>query len=211
MNSSVNLKFIRGQALLEALCILSFGIALLLGIHATGLLRSQTLTLLGLSSYRSFLFDKEVVSGDYANVTLAVAPYSGQHQEIEQQIGIESTKMLRASARVQPSQIGFGKSLTVAVDKDLVRHSYLLIGAGQAASALQAQETIANAQTLWKRAYAKSEVQVRLRAHSLNRLDGAWGRGPLTADWLLPWANDVPVAKPIRQVPEFDLIRNVFN
>ena len=199
----------RGQAAFEALLIIGLSLTLVLGIHYIGQLRLETLILLGESHFLSFVPARELdelndsagtrLSDRYASVRLNDLPYSTQQREIENQLGFDSTILLRASAdssralRSRLPALGpIGKTL-------LVRHSFLLSGYGQADSTHAAQSQIAGSAALWQQSFTRSKPLVSASTIGLQTIDRPWGRPALTSDWLLPWADEVWAAGRFRQ------------
>ncbi|MEI8399840.1 MAG: hypothetical protein WCG12_03450 [Alcaligenaceae bacterium] len=197
----------QGQAAVEALLIIVFGFTLVLCIHHIGKLRSGTLDLLGESHFLSFIptgvVSNLVVpnSGDlnasvalnnrYATVGLASSTYSAQQRELEQQLGFDSATLLRASAHSATTLRSKLPALGLTEQAPLVRHSFLLAGAGQAGSTQAAQAQIAGSAALWQDSFASSKQLVNASAQALQSVDQAWGRARLNVDWLLPWADEV--------------------
>jgi hypothetical protein len=218
-----------GQAAVEALLIIIFGFMLVLAIHHLGQLRSETLDLLGESHFLSFLpekklhitYDLGVLSAEaqrfgvqhssaaastharfakgYAAVRMNDSPYSAQQREIENQLGFDSSTLLRATARSGQSQRSRLPTMGLFEQTPLVRHSYLLSGFGQADSTQAAQQHIAGSAALWQKNFARSKQLVSASATILQNIDRPWGRPVVTDDWLLPWANEVVAARPLGQ------------
>ena len=196
----------RGQAAIEALMIIIFGFMLVMGVHHLGQMRSESLHLLGESYFLSFLPQKIVnvlgsssITERHATVRLAGLTYSAQQREIEQQLGVDSTTLLRASA----SSVSRVRSNVFTLDEDrqiaLARHSFLLSGVGQAESSQAAQAQIAGSAMLWQESFVPSQQLVNSSALSFEAIDRAWGRPKLTSEWLLPWANEVLAPEPLWQ------------
>ena len=211
----------RGQAAVEALLVIIFGFMLVLAIHHLGQLRSETLDLLGESHFLSFVPKNKLdltnnlgvlsaeaqrlgvqqssaaasprtrFNEDYAGVRVNDSPYSAQQREIENQLGFDSSTLLRATARSGHSQRSRLPTMGLFEQTLLVRHSFLLSGFGQADSAQAAQQQIAGSAALWQKNFARSKQLVSASATVLQNMDRPWGRPVLTDDWLLPWANEV--------------------
>jgi hypothetical protein len=199
----------RGQAAFEALLIIGFSFTLALGIHHLGQLRLETLALLGESHFLSFgptngLDEINIsvgprLSDRYAGVRLSDSPYSAQQREIENQLGFDSTTLLRASAASDlalHSRLPIPDPIKQAL---LVRHSFLLSGSGQANSTQAAQRQIAGSAALWQESFSRSKQLVSASAIGLQNIDRPWGRPTLTSDWLLPWADETMSPGQFRQ------------
>jgi hypothetical protein len=192
---------IQGQAAIEALLIIVFGFTLVLCIHHIGQLRSHTLFLLGESHFLSFIPTRLVSdvaspkSGDlnasvalterHANVGLIGSNYRAQQRELEKQLGFDSSTLLRASAHSAATLRSKLPALGLGELAPLVRHSFLLLGDGQANSTQAAQAQIGSSAALWQDSFTSS-MQLALQS-----IDQAWDRARLNADWLLPWADEV--------------------
>jgi len=216
MNARSTSSQTQGQATIEALVIIVFGFLLVLGIHHIGQLRSYTLDLLGDSHFFSFLpnweadsrepsgasstvnpktlalpfLNEDPLQSRYANVRLGDSTYSATQLELENQLGFDSATLLRASARSAPSLRSKLPALGLVGQGGLIRHSFLLSGAGEADSTLAAQEKIASSAALWQNSFTHSSQLVTHSAASLQSIDQAWGRASLTTSWLVPWANE---------------------
>ena len=219
MSGSIAHVHQHGQAGFEALLIIGFGFMLVLGIHHLGQLRLETLDLLGESHFLSFVPTRELdglndsagtrLSDRYASVRLSDSPYSAQQREIENQLGFDSTILLRASAESRgalrsrlPALGSFGQTL-------LIRHSFLLSGSGQANSAQAAQGQIAGSAALWQESFTRSKQLVSASAIGLQNIDRPWGRPVLTSDWLLPWADETLAPVHFRQTSGFKQTQSI--
>lgn len=203
----------RGQAAFEALLIIGFSFTLALGIHHLGQLRVETLELLGESHFLSFVPTRGLdglnssvgtrLSGRYADVRLSDSPYSAQQREIENQLGFDSTTLLRASAASGRALRSRLPALGSTGQTLLVRHSFLLSGSGQADSTQGAQRQIEDSAALWQESFTPSRQLVNASAIGLQNIDRPWGRPVLTADWLLPWADETLAPRHFRQASAF--------
>jgi hypothetical protein len=126
-----------------------------------------------------------------ATVRLADLAYSAQQRKIENQLGFDSTTLLRASASAAPRVRSDLFTLNLAQQALLERHSFLLLGAGKADSPQAAQTQINGSAALWQESFAPSQQLVNSSLLTLQGIDQAWGRPQLTSEWLLPWANEV--------------------
>jgi hypothetical protein len=207
----------RGQAALEVLLIMIFGFMLVLAIHHIGQLRTVTLDLLGESHFLSFVpakiftnkslsagtprlgvqnfavvpFSSTRFTDDYSTVLTGGSPYSRQQRDIENQLGFDSTSLLRASAHSAPRLRSGLPTLGLSVQTRFVRHSFLLSGYGDADSTQAAQRQIAGSAKLWQNGFSRSQPLVNESAITFQNIDRPWSRPSLTADWLLPWVNEV--------------------
>ena len=164
----------RGQAAFEALLIIGFGFMLVLGIHHLGQLRLETLELLGKSHFLSFVPTRELdglndsaatrLSDRYAGVRLSDPPYSAQQREIENQLGFDSSTLLRASADSRRALRSRLPALGPIRQTLLVRHSFLLSGSGEANSTQAAQRQIAGSAALWQEGFTRSKQLVSASA-----------------------------------------------
>jgi hypothetical protein len=219
----------RGQAALEALLIIIFGFILVLAIHHIGQLRSRTLYLLGESHYLSFVPAKKLdmtnnlgalstgsqrigvqnlsvspatstrVTEGYTGVRINDLPYGDQHRKIENQLGFDSTILLRASADSGATLRSRLPALGPIGQTLLVRHSFLLSGYGQAESTQTAQRQLASSAALWQQSFNRSRQLVSASALGQQSIDRPWDRPALTSDWLLPWADEVLAPRRFRQ------------
>jgi hypothetical protein len=127
------------------------------------------------------------------------SPYSAQQRKIENQLGFDSTTLLRASAASDlalHSRLPIPDPIKQAL---LVRHSFLLSGSGQANSTQAAQRQIAGSAALWQESFSRSKQLVSASAIGLQNIDRPWGRPTLTSDWLLPWADETMSPGQFRQ------------
>jgi len=203
----------RGQAVFEALLIIGFSFTLAMGIHYLGQLRLETLALLGESHFLSFgptngldgLNDSvgTRLSDRYAGVRLDASPYSAQQREIENQLGFDSATLLRASAASGGALRSRLPILAPIRQTLLVRHSFLLSGSGQANSTQAVHRKIASSAALWQESFTRSKQLVSASAIALQNIDRPWGRPVLTADWLLPWADETMASGHFRQASAF--------
>ena len=203
----------RGQAAFEALLIIGFGFMLVLGIHHLGQLRLETLELLGKSHFLSFVPTRELdglndsaatrLSDRYAGVRLSDSPYSAQQREIENQLGFDSSTLLRASADSRRALRSRLPALGPIRQTLLVRHSFLLSGSGEANSTQAAQRQIAGSAALWQEGFTRSKQLVSASAIGWQNIDRPWGRPALTSDWLLPWADETLSPGHFRQASAF--------
>lgn len=216
MKARLTLLQQQGQTSVEALLIIAFGFLLVMGIHHIGQLRSLTLHLLGESHFLSFvplrvnegrdlsvapptfnpaivsiaLSNQEPLHYHYANVRLGDASYRATQLELGNQLGVDSATMLRVSAQSTPTQPSVLPALGLNRQAQLIRHSYLLSGYGQADSTKAAQTSIAESATLWQKSFSQSGQLVNNSAATLQSIDQAWGRTALTSSWLATWANE---------------------
>jgi len=213
MSGSIACTHQRGQAAFEALLLIGFSFTLALGIHHLGQLRLETLELLGESHFLSFAPTKELdglnasagtrLFDRYAGVSLSDSPYSAQQREIENQLGFDSTTLLRASAASGSVQRSRLPALSSIGQTSLVRHSFLLSGSGQANSTQGAQRQIEGSAALWQESFTRSKQLVNASAIGLQNIDRPWGRPVLTSDWLLPWADETLAPRNFRQTSAF--------
>lgn len=209
----------QGQAAVEALLIMVLGFTLVLCIHHIGQLRSQTLYLLGESYFLSLIptrAQREVdvmsvtpLSERYAAVALPSQPYSAQHRKLEKQLGFDSATLLRASAvsaETLPSKL---LTPRLAKQTPMVRHSYLLLGDGQAHSTQAAQAQIEGSATLWHDNFAVSKKITSASSQALRSIDQAWGRAPPNTAWLLPWADEVLAPELLRPTSMLEQVKTV--
>jgi hypothetical protein len=200
----------QGQAAIEALLIIVVGFTLMLGVHHIGQVRSDTLHLLGESHFLSFipktivdqsagLVNNQPINERHTTVRLADLTYSAQQREIENQLGFDTTTLLRASAQSASRARSHLRALGLAEQASLERYSFLLSGTGQAESPHAAQTKITSSTALWQESFAPSQQLVNASRLTLQSIDRAWGRPTLTSDWLLPWANEVLAPKSLTQ------------
>ena len=182
-----------GQASFEALLVISLGLSLLVSIQVVGNLRSVTLDLLAESRFLSSLPEAELQKQQLATHTFAdEALYSTQQRTIERQVGFDSSGVLRATAHANPAAPLVFQAQTDRLQQPLKRHSFLVSGAGNAHSTQEAQNTIAQSESLWQKPALESKALIAASALRLTPIDLAWGRAKVTTDWLLPWAAEVP-------------------
>ena len=182
-----------GQASFEALLVIALGLSLLVSIQVVGNLRSVTLDLLAESRFLSSLPQEELQKQQLAAHTLAdEALYSTQQRTIERQVGFDSSRVLRATAHAKPAAPLVFQARTDRLQQPLKRHSFLVSGAGNADSTQEAQNTIAQSESLWQKPALESKALIAASALRLTSIDLAWGRAKVTTDWLLPWAAEVP-------------------
>ena len=213
MRGSIAPPHQRGQAAYEALLIIGFSFTLALGIHHLGQLRLETLELLGESHFLSFVPTKGLdglkdsvgtrLSDRYADVRQSDSPYSAQQRKIENQLGFDSTTLLRASAASGEALRSRLPILAPIRQTLLVRHSFLLSGSGQANSTQAVQRQIASSAALWQESFSRSKQLVSASEIGLQNIDRPWGRPILTADWLLPWADETLAPELLRQASAF--------
>lgn len=217
MSGSIACTHQRGQAAFEALLIIGFSFTLALGIHHLGQLRLETLELLAESHFLSFAPTKELdelnatagtrlfdrLFDRYAGVRLSDSPYSAQQREIENQLGFDSTTLLRASAASGRALRSRLPALGSTGQTSLVRHSFLLSGSGQADSTQGAQRQIEDSAALWQESFTRSKQLVNASAIGMQNIDRPWGRPVLTADWLLPWADETLAPEHFKQTSAF--------
>ena len=182
-----------GQASFEALLVIALGLSLLVSIQVVGNLRSVTLDLLAESRFLSSLPQEELQKQQLAAHTLAdEALYSTQQRTIERQVGFDSSRVLRATAHAKPAAPLVFQARTDRLQQPLKRHSFLVSGAGNADSTQEAQNTIAQSESLWQKPALESSALIAASALRVTSIDLAWGRAKVTTDWLLPWAAEVP-------------------
>ena len=58
-----------------------------------------------------------------------------------------------------------------------------------------AQMQILGSAVLWQESFSLSKQLVDNSVLTLQNIDQIWGRTPLTADWVLPWANELLVSE----------------
>jgi hypothetical protein len=204
MSGRATYRQTQGQAAIEALLIVALGFTLALAIHHIGQLRSNTLYLLGESHFLSFLPARMLVGLDrsappqtksYATVHLADTSYSEKQSQIQRQLGFDSASLLQASAHIAPTLGNYGSLLGLNKQAPLVRHSFLLSGYGHAESVQAAQMQVLGSAVLWQESFSLSKQLVDNSVLTLQNIDQIWGRTPLTADWVLPWANELLVSE----------------
>ena len=182
-----------GQATLEALVVISFGILFLFGIHSMGMLRSQTLDLLGKSMFLSYLSSNEIPSDSYRVVSLESLIYAPVLQTISQELGVNLMHLSRTSASGIVRTTRLYQTIQPILNDKFERHSFLISGSGRSVSNASTQNAIAKSQTLWKKSFSQSKKTVAQHALQLKRVDYVWRRPEVSTDWLLPWANEVGV------------------
>ena len=181
----------RGQAALEAMVLILFGILFLFSIHSIGTLRSQTLDFLGKSAFLSYLSSNEIPSDSYQAVQLEQGVYSSILQTISQELGVNLVQLSRASASGRIETTRLFQTIQPILNDKFARHSFLLSGSGHSVSNEATQHAISDAQTLWRSSFSQSQKTVAKNALRSQRVDYAWRRPEISTAWLLPWANEV--------------------
>lgn len=180
-----------GQATLEAMVLISLGILFLFSIHSIGTLRSQTLDLLGKSTYLSYLSRNEISNDSSRVVSLKNAVYAPAVQTISQELGVNLVQLSRASAYKTVGTTKLYQAIQPILNDKFERHSFLLSGSGHSASNEATQNSISNAETLWRKSFSQSKKTVTQNALPSQRVDYVWRRSEVSTEWLLPWANEV--------------------
>jgi hypothetical protein len=179
-----------GQAILEALVVISFGILFLFGIHSIGMLRSQTLDLLGKSVFLSYLRSNEIPSDSHRVVSLESGVYAPVLQTVSQELGVKQMHISRTSASGIMRTTSLYQTIHPILSDQFERHSFLISGSGRSVSNAATQNAIANAPTLWQKSFSESKNTVTRHALQSQRVDDVWSRSKVSTDWLLPWANE---------------------
>jgi hypothetical protein len=176
-----------GQALIESVLMMMTLIALLFAIQLTGQLRSQSIDLLGESSFQTFMLtQKKLTSESWAIGTQAIqkdrlGPYP------------VADRMLDKVFSKQLLDVHQGGLVGVKSAKGrLHRSSYLLINAGESDSALEMQRRIEHSKEAWTHATRISQRSLGTLRDPLGRVDAPWARERLSTDWLRRWAEVKP-------------------
>jgi len=171
-----------GQALLEAVFMMLVLVAILFAIQSTGQLRSQSLDLLGESSYQTFLLTQQKSARTAPPSKLrSMGPYP-----------VSNTLLERALAQ-QLLEVHHGGLVTATSAKGVLhRTSYLLVNAGQSDSAIEAQQRIEHSKDAWVSVAGRSQRHLTPFRETLRRMDSPWGRPVLKTDWLRGWAGQFP-------------------
>lgn len=74
----------------------------------------------------------------------------------------------------------------------LRRHTAILRGAGAASDDAAVQRVLGGSATAWRDLAARTRAAGERAERALRDLDGAWGRGLPSWDWLSPWASSIP-------------------
>jgi hypothetical protein len=175
-------NFQAGQAMIEALFILLILMTLMFAIQYSGQLRSHSLSLLGESSYLSFIKStKKNVLPELSNAELS-----------EQLLQIKEHRLLKVQSN--QSDVPYKKSAAHRFFpfSPIQRSSYLQINAGDSFSAQETQNRIARSTSAWSGVANKTHSVIHPQRPFLSKIDAPWGRGLLTTDWLTGWAGQSP-------------------
>jgi hypothetical protein len=175
-----NLQF--GQAMFEALFILSILMTFMFAIQYSGQLRAHSLALLGESSYLSFIKStKKNVRPERSNVELS-----------EQLLEIKEHRLIKVQSNQSDASYKRSAANRLFPFSSIHRSSYLQINAGDSRSAQETQARIASSSSAWSEVANKTHRVIHPQRPSLSRIDAPWARGPLTTDWLTGWAGQSP-------------------
>ena len=168
----------QGQALVESVLIMLLLIGLLIAIQSTGRLRSQSLVMLGESSYQTFLLSRDKPSAQHS-YTLHTAPLSKLKNTFSQQLLQVHEEGLVQFKHAQ------GK---------LHRSSYLFVNEGRSDTAREVQTRVENSKDAWHGVASQTRALLRPVTKSLKQVDLPWGRASLTTDWLNRWVGQTPTS-----------------
>jgi|GEM_PF-884274 len=184
-----------GQALIEAVVTLTALIGLIFAIQLTGHIRTNSLDLLGESSYLSFMqslkkFERKDSSAG------KVSDQSALQKRFSEQLLYVSEEGLIRTQSVQDN----GRYLRMPAYRalsplSLSRTNYLFVNAGQSDSASEVQDRIEKSNEPWLSASRQTRVLIKSVSEPLRRIDAPWGRPRLTTDWLMPWAGQSPAIR----------------
>lgn len=181
----------RGQAMLEAIFILMILVTLLFSIQFTGRLRTDSLEMLGESSYQTFLTSERAPGRPSAdndkNVTKRLLQtYSKQLLYVDDPGVIQVRKIPNT---LSTDRFAASRLYSAAPIK---RTSYLYINGGESRSVAEVQSRIADSTAAWRDVTMPTHRLLQPFVPSLGKIDAPWRRGVLQMDWLSRWAGQSP-------------------
>lgn len=181
-----------GQAMIEAVLSLVALIGLLFAIQLTGQIRSDSIDLLGKSSYQSFLQTLKKFQPMSLRKDL-----SGKNSDLEtkfsqQLLYVFEEGLIRTKSDQDHSRYVDLPAYQSMSPLRLSRTSYLFINAGQSESASEVQQRIERSKDAWMSGTKPTRVLLSSVKEPLRRTDAPWRRAPLTTDWLMKWAGQIP-------------------
>ena len=182
----------RGQALIEAVFVLIVILGLLFAIQATGQIRTESLDLLGESSYGSFIqslhrFDRRPPAKSFEKKdSTQKIKFVNQLLHVHEE-GLIQVKSHRIVLRDQGSD-----ALRPLGPMSLSRTSYLFVNAGQSNTALETQSRIEQSDDAWRSVTEQTRTLLKSVIEPIRRVDAPWARSPLTTDWLKEWSGQSP-------------------
>jgi hypothetical protein len=184
----------RGQAILEAVFILMILVTLLFAIQYSGRLRANALTLLGESSYASFIESSQRISRSASSLTTRLKQTSLLPIFTEQLLALQGEGLIQV--RRSQSQAFEDRYAANRIFKDvpLQRTSYLYVNEGHSLTVQENQSRIAHSQVAWRDTFGPTHALLVPIARPLARIDTPWRRDRLKTDWLSGWGGQSPAA-----------------
>jgi len=181
----------RGQAMLEAIFILMILVTLLFSIQFTGRLRTDSLELLGESSYQTFLTSerpaaRHSISFDQTATKGLLKIYSKQLLYVDDPGVIQIRKIPNTLSEDRFAASRLYRALPIQ------RTSYLYINGGESRSAGEVQSRIADSTAAWRDVTMPTHRLLQPYVPSLAKIDAPWRRGVIHMDWLSRWAGQSP-------------------
>jgi len=181
----------RGQAMLEAIFILMMFVTLLFSIQFTGRLRSDSLELLGESSYQTFLTSERPparhTTGNNQSATKGLL-----HTYAKQLLYVDDPGVIQVSKKPNPLNTGRFAAGRLYRAVPIQRTSYLYINGGESRSAGEVQSRIADSSAAWRDVTMPTHQLLQPFVPSLGKIDAPWRRGALQMNWLSRWAGQSP-------------------
>lgn len=183
----------RGQAIFEAIWILMILVILLFAIQYSGRLHTNALTLLGESSYASFIESNQRVS------RLASAMSNRPKQTgllptfTEQLLALQGEGLIQVRRSQRQALEDRYAANRIFKDIPLQRSSYLFVNEGHSHTVRENQARIAHSQAAWQDTFRPTRALLAPVVRPLAMIDAPWRRDVLKTDWLNGWGGQSPV------------------
>jgi len=181
----------RGQAMLEAIFILMMFVLLLFSIQFTGRLRSESLELLGESSFQTFL-TSEQASARHKTGNVQAGTKGLLQTYSKQLLYVDDPGVIEIRKIPNPLNTGRFHSSRQFSGVPMQRTSYLYVNGGESRSAGEVQSRIADSSAAWRDVAMPTHRLLQPFVPSLGKIDSPWRRGTLQMDWLSRWAGQSP-------------------
>lgn len=182
----------QGQAVCEALIVLTIFLLLMTGMQFTNSMQFSALHMLMDSAKKVFEVSLgKATTGDIERYT-----------STDQKISSMRNGVNKLNAELYMADPGFVKASSHASDPrwnkiNIHRHSFIETGSGYAATDRAVQDRINQSRSAWRDAFELSSDNIRRVGAITSRTDIAWKRPTISLDFVQPWAGVIPIQQPI--------------
>lgn len=182
----------RGQALIETVFVLIAMLGLLFAIQTTGQIRTESLDLLGESSYGSFIQSLHRFEQRTQNNSFEMKGSTQKIKFANQLLHVHEEGLIQVKSHRMVSRGQGSAALRTLGPMSMSRTSYLFVNAGQSNTAREAQSRIEQSDDAWRSVTERTRTLLKSVIEPIRRIDAPWRRSQLTTDWLKKWSGQSP-------------------